>query len=199
MFREFGQPRVAVDEFLAALKFGRNDEYRAEATAAIAEILHRQKEVTESNSSEYNAAGMDTSAAYAIVARDLGIPVDDLKKLRAAHDEVTKAAPAAPRLKWGKDNAPDENPAAFAWRAYQAEAKAGALHMGVIRHEDKPLAVKLANWLRTHPMPEGVDIPTLPEWNTRQLAKLEGSEAEVLRLYGVARRRRDKLASPAAV
>lgn len=92
------------------------------------------------------------------------------------------------RLKWEKDALPDENPAVFAWRAYQAEAKAGTLHRGRIAQEDKPLAIKLSNWLRTHSMPEGVDIPTLPEWNTRQLANAE-TWREAFRLYHAARRR----------
>ena len=86
---------------------------------------------------------MTYEAAEREVARRRGISVE---QMRAALDALAPAAPATPRLKWGKDNAPDENPAAFAWRAYQAEAKAGMLHRGVIAQEDKPLAVKLANW-----------------------------------------------------
>ena len=117
----------------------------------------------------------------------------ELADRRGLSVEQKQAARAAPRLKWGKDNAPDENPAAFAWRAYQAEAEAGTLHRGVIAQEDKPLSVKLANWLRTHPMPEGIDIPTLPEWNTRQLAKLNGApramRTEEGRLHEAARYR----------
>lgn len=88
--------------------------------------------------------------------------------------ETMGRATAKPRLKWGKDNAPGENPAAFAWRAYQAEAKAGTLHRGLIGQEDSLLRRDLNNWLRTHAKPEGFDIPTKPEWNTRQLqAKAE--------------------------
>jgi hypothetical protein len=124
----------------------------------------------------------------------------------AAHGEVsaratTGRAPTEPRLNWEKDALADENPAAFAWRAYQAEAKAGTLHRGVIGQEDKALAVKLASWLRSPAnrelVPEGFDIPTKPEWNTRQLSKLEGEPArDVLRLYQVARKRRgSKLAA----
>jgi hypothetical protein len=82
--------------------------------------------------------------------------------------ETTGRATAAPRLKWERDRLPDETPAHFAARAYQAEAKAESLHRGLIGQEDKPLAVKLASWLRSHPMPEGIDIPTKPEWITRQ-------------------------------
>jgi hypothetical protein len=82
---------------------------------------------------------------------------------------------ASPRLKWGTDNRTDENPAAFAWRAYQAEAKAGTLHMGLIRQDDRrngtELAVKLVSWLRSpanrQQVPEGFDIPTKPEWLKR--------------------------------
>jgi hypothetical protein len=112
--------------------------------------------------------------------------------------EATARVRAAPRLKWTRDRLPDENPAAFAWRAYQAEAEAGTLHRGVIGQEDPLLRRDLNNWLRTHAMPEGIDIPTLPEWNTRGLAKLadDPSVHEVLRLGTVARRRRERAATP---
>ena len=109
------------------------------------------------------------------------------------------------RLKWDKDALPDENPAQFAWRAYQAEAKAGTLHMGVIRQDDKKngteLAVKLVSWLRSpanrQQLPEGFDIPTKPEWNTRQLATRGGNlpsghgtvQPDNARLYAAARYR----------
>jgi hypothetical protein len=133
-------------------------------------------------------------------ARDLGLSFEQgLKALQreaaAGARETTGRAKAEPRLKWEKDALPDENPAAFAWRAYKAEAEAGTLHRGLVGREDKSLAVKLASWLRTHDMPEGIDIPTLPEWNTRQLAKLNGeAERDVLRLYEVAKKRKSKLA-----
>lgn len=102
------------------------------------------------------------------------------------------------RLKWDKDALPDENPAQFAWRAYQAEAKAGTLHRGVIGREDKPLAVKLASWLRSHDMPEGIDIPTKPEWNSQRLARLrdEPQAREVIRLLRVERDRAEKARHP---
>ena len=79
------------------------------------------------------------------------------------------------RLKWEQDALPDENPAAFASRAYRAEAEAGTLHRGLIAQEDKPLSIKLANWLRTHKMPKGIDIPSKPEWTSRRLAEFGGS------------------------
>ncbi len=97
-----------------------------------------------------------------------------------AAEETTQHAKPPPvtgptRLLWNKDNAPDENPAVFAWRAYATEAEARTLHLGVIRQEDEPLAVKLVSWLRSpanrEQVPEGFDIPTKPEWNTRQLEK----------------------------
>jgi hypothetical protein len=122
----------------------------------------------------------------------------------AARVTTKRRAKAKPRLKWGKNNLPDEDPATFAWRAYQAEAKAGTLHRGLIGQEDEALAVKLGNWLRTHKMPEGIDIPTKPEWNTRQLEKLgiaassndDPAALATLRLYEVARKRRERTAAP---
>jgi len=109
------------------------------------------------------------------------------------------------RLIWGKDSKPDENPAVFAWRAYAAEAKAETLHLGVIRQEDEPLAIKLYSWLRSPAnqkfIPEGFDIPTKPEWITRQLAKRDApltssatyAATEEARLYSVAKRRAQRL------
>ena len=118
-------------------------------------------------------------------------------KMGAAASETTDRAIAALRLKWDTDREPDEDPAHFAARAYAAEMAAGTLHRGVIAQEDKPLAVKLASWLRSHPMPEDIDIPTLPEWNTRQIeaGKAKPTAAsrprtEGNRLYSALRRRR---------
>lgn len=126
-----------------------------------------------------------------------------VERMRQAAIEtcVEYAAKAAPRLQWPKDALPEEqdNPAAFAWRAYEPEAKAGMLHMGIIRKDDKrngtDLAVKLVSWLRSpanrEKLPEGFDIPTLPEWNTRQLSKIASDPAaqEAIRLVGVERQR----------
>lgn len=137
-------------------------------------------------------------------AAELGLPPEiareALKKAAADYARtMTARAPPPPRLKWQHDRRPDENPAAFAWRAYQAEAKAGTLHRGVIHAEDAQLHRRLNSWLRSHPMPEGIDIPTLPEWNTQQLARVEKPlrpsqrvvrHTEQGRLYEVARMRR---------
>ena len=112
-----------------------------------------------------------------------------------ARSTTTRPAKAKPRLKWEEDRREGENPAQFVWRAYALEAAAGTLHRGLIRTEDPELHRRLSSWLRSHPMPEGIDIPTKPEWHTRLLAKLSkplrprGSIGEG-RLYEVARNRR---------
>ena len=81
--------------------------------------------------------------------------------------ETTARATAAPRLKWERDRLPDETPAHFAHRA-------GYQHRGEIYSEDRELHRRLNSWLRSHAMPEGIDIPTLPEWNDRQVASGAG-------------------------
>ena len=138
------------------------------SSAATKSTLGASKEpghTTEMDAAEIiRAAAELLSTVYP--AEHVGKALEDLAAKAAR--EMTTRATATPRLKWEHDRGDDENPAAFAWRAYQAEAKAGTLHRGVIGQEDKPLAVKLASWLRSHPMPEGIDIPTKPEWITRQ-------------------------------
>ncbi|WP_158920934.1 hypothetical protein [Acidisphaera sp. S103] len=124
-------------------------------------------------------AARSTTGRISTSNTDGGSPDQLLSATVSEAVQTTKRARAKPRLKWGKDNRLDENPAAFAWRAYQTEAKAGTLHRGVIGHEDKPLAIKLANWLRSNPVPDGIDIPTKPEWNTRQLAKAKEPPRDV--------------------
>jgi hypothetical protein len=140
------------------------------------------------------------------LAADLDLPFEVARKaLQQAKAELTTRentarAKATPRPKWKTDRDPDENPAAFAWRAYQAEAKAGTLHRGIIYSEDRELHKRLNSWLRSHPMPEGIDIPTLPEWNDRQLAKQAGAVSSgrrsvrtpAARLYDAARYRAAK-------
>lgn len=121
---------------------------------------------------------------------ELDEAIENKLAAKVAAREETGRAKAKPRLKWEADRKADEDPATFAWRAYAAEAKAGTLHRGVIYSEDRELHRRLNSWLRSHDMPEGIDIPTLPEWNTRQLSKLAESDArEALRLDAVARRR----------
>jgi len=89
---------------------------------------------------------------------------------------------AARRLKWDTDRQPGEGPAQFAWRAYAAEAAAGTLHRGIIHSEDEPLYWKLIVWLRSHPMPSGIEIPTKPEWNTRQIEATRAKQGSTWRL-----------------
>ncbi len=129
------------------------------------------------------------------VARRYRLPVERVDAvLQAAAQQITVPSASAARPKWERDRRPDENPAEFAWRAYAAEAQAGTLNRGVIAREDKPLAVKLASWLRSHPMPAGIDIPTLPEWNSRRLERLRDNPGarEVIRLLNVERHRNHK-------
>ena len=127
-------------------------------------------------------ARMEDNETVEDFARRKGLTVAELEAAadhwKATNSEITARettarATAQPRLKWDTDRQPDESPAHFAWRAYQAEAQAGTLHRGLIGQEDKDLAVKLASWMRSPAHREeaaaaGIDIPTLPEWNTRQ-------------------------------
>jgi hypothetical protein len=112
--------------------------------------------------------------------------------LAAARETTSRSAKEPPRLKWDTDRKADEDPATFA-------ARAGYEHRGMIHDEDRALSVKLSNWLRTHDWPEGVRyIPTLPDWNEKQAAKLPELRAnigdqvrEVERLRAVDRRVRN--------
>ncbi len=88
----------------------------------------------------------------------------------AKHYAAEKAV-VTPRPQWNKDGPYGDRPADFIAKAYRPEMLAKTLHRGIIA--DKALVAKLASWLRSHPMPEGVDIPTRTEWNTRQLAAYE--------------------------
>jgi tetratricopeptide (TPR) repeat protein len=134
--------------------------------------------VVESDDTEYNIS-MDQAAILEAAAEILrgGFPAERvdraLEYLLAADAprETTDRAAAEPRPKWETDARPDEDPAHFVARAYAAEMAAGMLHRGIIRRDDPELHRRLNNWLRTHAMPEGIDIPTLPEWNTRELER----------------------------
>jgi hypothetical protein len=118
-----------------------------------------------------------------------------------ARSTTTHRAKAKPRLKWEEDRREGENPSQFAWRAYAVEAAARTLHRGLIHRENPELHRRLNSWLRSHPMPEGIDIPTKPEWHTRLLAKFDRplrprASAEEGRLYNVARLRRRQRGAP---
>lgn len=190
-----------------ANEYGVNDARRARVKIVvnncITEIIGY-----ESKSPGYTGDVMgDETIAFEAVAAARGLSVAELNEAidnyTAARSELTARenktrATGAPRLKWDHDRLPDENPATFAWRAYAGEAKAGTLHRGVIAKEDKPLAVKLASWLRSHPMPESIDIPTQPEWNSRRLANLrdDPGSREVIRLLRVEKRRAERARHP---
>ena len=157
----------------------------------------------------YNDYVVDqTMAAIETLSRILGNGVRkvilDYVEARdtTARSTTTDRANAKLRLKWEKDRRKGENPAQFAWRAYAVEAAAGTLHRGLIYKENRELHRRLNSWLRSHPMPEGIDIPTKPEWNTRLLAKFDRPlrprvSGEEGRLYNVARLRRRKRGAPA--
>lgn len=55
---------------------------------------------------------------------------------------------------------------------YAAEIASGDLHWGVIRRSDPRLYKELRKWVRKHPLPPDLPIPTLPEWNTKQLNEI---------------------------
>jgi hypothetical protein len=132
-------------------------------------------------------------------------PDDDLRAAVAAFKHTLlrrrcDAGHARPRPLWEDRKGEDAklSPPEFIAKHYAAEMKAGTLHRGVIAQHDKALAAKLPSWLRTHKMPKNIDIPTLPEWNTRQLEKLSTLRAtlhatpigrEVQRLAQAAKRR----------
>jgi tetratricopeptide (TPR) repeat protein len=200
----------AVSEFNLALDLAEHAG-QAEAAYFIARGLadcsqQLLNELAESNVQDYNRGLMDAAeaieAAAVLLSRvfpaeRVGKALEDLAAggERAGTDV---SATGEPRPKWEIDRLPGENPAKFAWRAYAAEAEAGTLHRGVISTEDPALHRKLKNWLRTHDMPEGIDIPTLPEWNDRQVEKLailrdDATVRETVRLAAVVARRRARM------
>lgn len=196
-----GKPSEAIAAYEKAELLG--DRERAGAAPASAEA--EKIGVYESKKPDYDGDDlsrtiMDEAAKACKPAADyFGLPVEvvteTLAELRAkAARETTARAKSKPRAKWEKRKGADADlsPPEFVAKHYAAEMAAGTLHRGVIAQEDKPLAIKLANWLRTHPMPEGIDIPTLPKWNTRQLAKAgdDGVRAAQRLAFQASRRRK---------
>lgn len=193
-------------------------------TMRVAEKLQAvlERKIGESEKPEYTGrhggpVGDDLERVKAnIFARVDNMPSDRLPALAKLIDEfertngeVAASQPAkqSPRPKWPQDALPGENPAYFAWRAYAVEAAAGTLHLGVIRQENEALAVKLVSWLRSpanrKQVPEGFDIPTKPEWNTRQIEAGKAKPApaprtEGQRLYDAVVKRRARESAPAA-
>jgi hypothetical protein len=110
------------------------------------------------------------------------------------HYAAEKAA-VTPRPVWDRNGPYGHRPADFVAMAYGPEMAAGTLHRKMIAQEQRELWIKLKGWLKSRPMPDGIDIPTYPEWNTRQLATLHVSHAmrEVVRLAAVTSVREKKL------
>jgi hypothetical protein len=178
---------------------------------AIADQDSEQYTSNDLSRTDANLSGttMDEATAFELVAAKRGLSVAQLDEAidnyKAAKAEVgarkttrramAKPRPKAkPRAKWEARKGVDLklSPPKFIAKHYSVEMASGTLHRGVIRNEDPALHVKLRNWLRTHDMPEGVDIPTLPEWNTRRLAEKPDEDAatrEAIRLHGTAKMR----------
>jgi hypothetical protein len=114
----------------------------------------------------------------------LGIPKTRRLAFKKVVEEFIEASEASigRRLRWVADRKQGENPAQFAWRAYADEAAAGALHRGIIFGEDEALYWKLIVWLRSHPMPNGIDIPTKSEWYSRQIEAGKAKQGPTRRL-----------------
>ena len=144
------------------------------------------------------ASALKAAAVRYGLSEDVAKAIEDLAANAAR--ENTVRAPAKPRLarlKWETHRKPDEDPATFAWRAYAAEAAAGSLHRGVIYNEDRELHRRLNSWLRSIRCRREFDIPTFPDWNTRQIAAGKAKRAparpprtEGQRLYDVVVKRR---------
>lgn len=147
----------------------------------------------------------DTATArLRAVAGDYGLSPQVAKRvleaaaLKVVHETVAQVKVKS-RPKWENRNGADAKltPPEFIAKHYADEMAAGTLHRGVIAQEDKPLAVKLASWLRSHLMPDGVDIPTKPEWVTRQIEAGKAKQAaaprprtEEQRIYDALQNRR---------
>ena len=207
--RQNGQHAEALTAYGQALERTTDNNDRAELLTLIEELggeiaaLHAETKrlLGSSDNGNYNGEMPDgftsqqLEAAEREIAKRRGLT---LAQYHAALDVAAPSAPAKakPRPKWENRKGADAtlSPPEFVAKHYAAEMVAGTLHRGVIAQEDKPLAVKLASWLRSHPMPEGIDIPTKPEWNSRQLASLPDNpqSREVGRLLRVARHRAER-------
>jgi hypothetical protein len=169
----------------------RTPETSAECDAIFRSLIDESKKPAHTGEKHGGTVGDETAILHAasdmlsrIYPRErVERALEDLAA-NAARETTSRSATATPRLQWERDRMADENPAHFA-------ARAGYEHRGMIYSEDRELHRRLNSWLRSHDWPEGVRyVPTLPEWNTRQLVKLGKDDArEALRLDAVARRR----------
>jgi ApaG protein len=186
--------------------------YKAVALGGDLDVLLPSPAIVTPNASGERAAVRD--AAREATPRQPGAPRprwesregDDLKLTPEEFVDMYYAAEKAavtPRPVWEKNGSYANKPAEFVAFAYAPEMKAGTLHRGVIAQDNPDLAVKLASWLRHNDMPEDIDIPTKPEWNTRQLDHFKKSGQPVRtarrrtglsRLYDAKRQRDLKLA-----
>jgi hypothetical protein len=195
-----------------------NDVADASVLYFIEQTDDAKRRLVEAEQELYNSSRMLQRAEYYAAANDAcdrGLSVGELQeaieqkladKGKASSREITGREAAEPhpvRLKWETDRQPDENPAAFAWRAYQTEAAVGKLHQGLIYDENRELYRRLRSWLRSHPMPEDIDIPTKRDWITRQIeagrakpASVSRPRTEEQRLYEAVARRRQRAHSP---
>jgi tetratricopeptide (TPR) repeat protein len=211
--RNGGRLDEAIAAYAYTLTISKSDTDFSHIVGEICEELNLiSTELLEKSSSiTYNRKMNQADRLHA--AADLlreGFPaerVDRALAYLAADDaalEMTERAPGTPRLKWDKDALADENPAHFTWRAYQAEAQGGTLHQGLIYDEDRELYRRLRSWLRSHPMPEGIDIPTKRDWITREIEAGHAKPApapqrprtEGQRLHEAARDRRYRARHP---
>ncbi len=142
------------------------------------------------------------------VARHYRVPASSLRAavevLAARHVRVKTVTTPQKRLIWANDRLEDEDPVAFTLRAYATEYAVGMLHRRLIGKEDPVLRGRLETWIRSNGLPPGVDIPTMPEWNTKQMEKLGLSQdtsdpatRAAIRLYAAAQKRAQRLRAKA--
>lgn len=55
---------------------------------------------------------------------------------------------------------------------YSTEIESGELHRGIIHRNDLGLYEELRKYERNHTLPADFVLPTLPEWNTKQLNEI---------------------------
>ncbi len=155
------------------------------------EVVESIDPVVAEESGPYTASMPDGFTPEQLAAAEREIAKRRGLSLAQYHAALDAAAPAPvtkakPRPKWEDRKGADAklSPPEFIAKHYAAEMTAGTLHRGIIAQGDKPLAVKLASWLRSHPMPENIDIPTKPEWITRQAEAGKARPAPAPRTQG---------------
>jgi hypothetical protein len=177
------------DKSSSALKF------RRPSTKPGSSEIDRQYSQDDLSISEDYTEGVSNNAADTLIDSlgvALEIPEQRMSAFRrtitdfAAAEGMATTRAAKPRTRWEDRKGADAklSPPEFIAKHYAAEMAAGTLHRGTIAQDDKPLAVKLASWLRSHPMPENINIPTKPEWITRQAEAGKARPAPAPRTQG---------------